>query len=275
MSIKQAQSLDKYKDVGEQIASAPFSDEWKVKTTRSALKEVVKDPDYQEIRRKYLNEKRSESAKEKLFQEAFAHFKKLKPETREEDFRAMIDGKSEKKESKEKMNTPELESENHKIDQGKSKKEKLAEGWKEEERPAYINGSETKIKVLKKELAPGAFVWEYQDDVPNHLRGEQLFNRKAVLSLWLEKQLPTWENMQTMRWETVEENQNFLKNNFQKDGKNLFPGGWDPDVEGFDGMGEWTGCWLADGDNVKLNEDSMGHDNSNHEFGIALRLLKN
>lgn len=47
--------------------------------------------------------------------------------------------KTEKKESKEKMKTPQLESENHKIDQGKSKKEKLADGWKEEERPAYIN----------------------------------------------------------------------------------------------------------------------------------------
>lgn len=102
-----------------------------------------------------------------------------------EFFYAKKEGKTEKKESKEKMNMPQLESENHKIDQGKSKKEKLAEGWKEEERSAYINGSETKIKILKKELAPGAFVWEYQNDgkMPKHMVGEQLFNWKAVLNL--------------------------------------------------------------------------------------------
>jgi hypothetical protein len=175
------------------------------------------------------------------------------------------------------MKTPQLESENHKIDKWKSKKEKIAEWWKEEERPAYINGTETKIKVLKKELAPGAYVREYQDDgkMPKHLVGEQLFNWKAVLSLGLQDRLPTWENMVTMRWETKEEKDNFLKNNFQKNWNNLFPGYWNPNNKGFYGIGVRTDCWLSDGNNVVLSGDSVDHNDDIPEFGFSLRLLKN
>ncbi len=197
--------------------------------------------------------------------------------TMNEEYGEKDEKKTEKEESKETMKKPELESDNYKIDQWKSKKEKLSEGWKEEERLAYINDSATNIKVLKKELAPGAFVWEYQDDgkMPKHLVGEQLFNWKAVLNLWLEKRLPTWENMKTMRGDTEEENQNFLKNNFQKDGKKLFPGCWDPNEKEFYSIGARPGCWVAGGDDVELYEDSMGHSNDGHEFGFSLRLLKN
>lgn len=183
---------------------------------------------------------------------------------------------SSKKESKEKMKTPQLETKNHKIDEWKSKKEKLAEWWKEEERPVYIDGSETKIKVLKKELAPGAFVREYQDDgkMPKHLVGEQLFNWKAVLSLGLQDRLPSYEQMETMRW-WKENHGKFLENNFQKDWKNLFPGFWIPDDKGFDGVGERTDCWLSDGRDVDLDRDDVNHDDGNPEFGFSLRLLKN
>jgi len=185
--------------------------------------------------------------------------------------------KEDKNESKEKMKTPELEKNNHKIDEWKYKKEKLAEWWKEEERHAYINGSETKIKILKKELAPGAFVREYQDDgkMPKHLIGEQLFNWKAVLSLGLQDRLPTWENMVAMRWETKEEKDNFLKNNFQKNWENLFPGCWGPSGEEFKGIGHRADYWLADGGNVGLDGDGMYHYNGSPEFGFSLRLLKN
>jgi|GEM_PF-2142402 len=57
-----------------------------------------------------------------------------------------------------------------------------------------------KIKVLKKELAKGAYVREYQDDgkMPSHLVGEQLFNRKAVLNLKLQDRLPTYAQYQEM-----------------------------------------------------------------------------
>jgi hypothetical protein len=175
------------------------------------------------------------------------------------------------------MKTPQLETKNHKIDEWKSKKEKLAEWWKEEERPAYINGIETKIKILKKELAPGAFVREYQDDdkMPKYLVGEQLFNWKAVLNLGLQDRLPTWENMQAMRWSTQEEKNNFLKNNFQKDWKNLFPGYWNPFYKKFFNIGERTACWLSYGFHVVLLKDDLNHFYYNPEFGFSLRLLKN
>jgi len=194
-----------------------------------------------------------------------------------EEAQKLLFGEESKKESKEKMKTPQLETENHKIDKWKSKKEKLAEWWKEEERPAYINGTETKIKVLKKELAKGAFVREYQDDgkIPSHLVGEQLFNWKAVPNLWLKDRLPTWENMQAMRWDTKEEKDNFLKNNFQKDWKNLFPGYWIPSNKRFTNLGGRTDCWLSDGGNVELSKDTMSRYYDNPEFGFSLRLLEN
>lgn len=182
-----------------------------------------------------------------------------------------------KKESKEAMKTPQLETKNHKIDEWKSKKEKLAEWWKEVEELAYINGTETRIKILKKELAPGAFVREYQDDgkMPKHLVGEQLFNWKAVLNLGLQDRLPTWENIQSMEWETKEKD-DFLKNNFQKDWKDLFPGSWDPNYKEFLNIGKWTNCWLLGANNIDLNRDfDVFHYTYASEFGFSLRLLKN
>jgi len=183
------------------------------------------------------------------------------------------------KESKEKMKTPQLESENHKIDTWKSKKEKLAEWWKEEERPAYINWSKTKIKVLKKELAPGAYVREYQDDgkMPKHLVGEQLFNWKAVLSLGLQDRLPTYNQYKEMWFSPNwwEEHKKAMNKNFKKWDNDLFPGCWDPDYELFYNFGDRTDCWLADGGDVVLIEDYMNHDGYNPEFGFSLRLLQN
>lgn len=214
---------------------------------------------------------------EETFQKWLEEFRKLDPEIDEEVLRDLIMGKTEKKESKETMEKPQLESENYKIDKWLTKKEKLDQWWKEEERLAYINGIETNIKVLKKELTEGAFVREYQDDgkIPKHLVGEQLFNKVAVTYLDLWKKLPTRENMVVMRWKTKEERENFLKNNFQKDWKNLFPGFWDPDDKGFYGIGKRTGYWLSDGSIVGINKDNMHHYNGNPEFGFSLRFLKN
>jgi hypothetical protein len=135
---------------------------------------------------------------EKLFQKLFAKAKKewLTDLLDKESFKEALMGETEKKESKEKMKTPELEAENHKIDRWLPRTKE--NWWKEEERPA--NGRGVKIKILKKELAPGAFVREYQDDgiMPKHLVGEQLFNWKAVLSLGLEDRLPTYKQYQEM-----------------------------------------------------------------------------
>jgi len=66
-----------------------------------------------------------------------------------------------------------------------------------------------------------------------------------------------------------------LKNNFQKNGKNLFPGYWNPNNKTFHSISGWTGCWLAGGGNVGLTGGSMDHSNTDLGFGFSLRLLKN
>ncbi len=193
-----------------------------------------------------------------------------------EEAEKMVYGKQEKSESKEKMKTPELKSENHKIDKWLSKKEKLAQWWKEEERPAYINGTEMKIKVLKKELAKDAYVREYQDNgkMPSHLVGEQLFNRKAVLNLKLQDRLPTYSQYQEM-WFWWENHEDIMDKNFKKWDNCLLFGFRDPNTEKFHNIGLRTDCRLADGTNVELHKDKMHHYNNYPVFGFSLRLLKN
>ncbi|HRU50277.1 MAG TPA: hypothetical protein P5155_02115 [Candidatus Absconditabacterales bacterium] len=279
------------------IDSKNYFDEHR-ETTRSELGKIKSKDDLSDKQKNALIKLLLDDVKEKQSTDEFrkhaevrkADYKKIRelviervgdPKTvTKEDIQNAVDffyGKTEKKESKETMEKPQLESENYKIDKGLTKKEKLDQGWKEEERLAYINGIETNIKVLKKELTEGAFVREYQDDgkIPKHLVGEQLFNKVAVTYLDLWKKLPTRENMVVMRGKTKEERENFLKNNFQKDGKNLFPGFWDPDDKGFYGIGKRTGYGLSDGSIVGINKDNMHHYNGNPEFGFSLRFLKN
>lgn len=279
------------------IDSKNYFDEHR-ETTRSELGKIKSKDDLSDKQKNALIKLLLDDVKEKQSTDEFrkhaevrkADYKKIRelviervgdPKTvTKEDIQNAVDffyGKTEKKESKETMEKPQLESENYKIDKWLTKKEKLDQWWKEEERFAYINGIETNIKVLKKELTEGAFVREYQDDgkIPKHLVGEQLFNKVAVTYLDLWKKLPTRENMVVMRWKTKEERENFLKNNFQKDWKNLFPGFWDPDDKGFYGIGKRTGYWLSDGSIVGINKDNMHHYNGNPEFGFSLRFLKN
>lgn len=279
------------------IDSKNYFDEHR-ETTRSELRKIKSKDDLSDKQKNALIKLLLDDVKEKQSTDEFrkhaevrkADYKKIRelviervgdPKTvTKEDIQNAVDffyGKTEKKESKETMEKPQLESENYKIDKWLTKKEKLDQWWKEEERFAYINGIETNIKVLKKELTEGAFVREYQDDgkIPKHLVGEQLFNKVAVTYLDLWKKLPTRENMVVMRWKTKEERENFLKNNFQKDWKNLFPGFWDPDDKGFYGIGKRTGYWLSDGSIVGINKDNMHHYNGNPEFGFSLRFLKN
>ncbi len=168
-------------------------------STKSELQKISSKNDLSDKQKKVLTNLLLDNVREKQGTEDFkkhkevrkADYKKIRElviervgdpkKMTKEDIQEAVDffyGESSvKKESKEKMKTPELESENHKIDKWLYKKEKLAQWWKEEQRPAYINWSETKITVLKKELAPGAYVWEYQDNgkMPKHLVGEQLF----------------------------------------------------------------------------------------------------
>lgn len=97
-----AKTLGEYKEnLGEKLKDLPGSENLKKEYKGKLFREIVADPEYKTLKAEYLNEKRSESAKEKIFQEAFAHAKKINPSLTEEDFRAVLIGKTEKKESKE------------------------------------------------------------------------------------------------------------------------------------------------------------------------------
>lgn len=201
-----------------------------------------------------------------------------------ENFQQLIDEKDKKRtdlkellgDNPETMKNFKLESENYKIDKWKSKEEKLAEWWREEECSADIYRHETKIKVLKKELSPGAFVREYQDDgeMPKYLVGEQLFNWNAVLILGLQDRLPTWQNMITMVGKTQQEKDTFLTNNFQKGRNTIFPGLWFPNDKAFSNIGKRIHCRLSDGNLVGIKENDMVYTKDTSEWGSSLRLLK-
>ncbi|MCX6824339.1 MAG: hypothetical protein NT085_04385 [candidate division SR1 bacterium] len=97
------------------------------------------------------------------------------------------------KETKKELNFSEK---NYKIDVGKSKERKLANGWKEIEMTANIDGSDVRTKILYKKMNAG-MVGEYQDDgkIPKNLVGEQLFDRSAICYLGLDKKLPNKNQM--------------------------------------------------------------------------------
>jgi len=206
----------------------------------------------------------SEEKKEDLIQDLLAQ---KEPETEE----------VENKESKEIMKPQRLQRENHKIDKELSVKEKLNKGRKKETVPAYINGVEKKVTVIKKQIEGAnadAFVWEYIEDksMPENMVGEQLFNRNAVLNLWLNTKLPTWEQMQKIKW--ANNHDYFLKTNFQKNGKNMFPGCWHSNDDEFYGIGGQASCWLSDGSNVGISKDDMHLYDDSPRFGFSVRLLQ-
>ncbi len=239
---------------------------------------------------KYINQKRNWWKQSEWFQEVLKTRKEdislinkvaeRMGDSFEEAYNTLHGGDElKKKESKEKMKTPQLEKENHKIDKGMSVDEKLKNGWKKEKNvPAYIDGVEKKVTVLKKTIewwAKDAFVWEYIDDgvMSKNMVGEQLFNRNAVLNLWLQTKLPSFEQMETIRG-GKEKHQEFLKNNFQKNWENLFPGYWGPDFKEFYDISGRTGCWLSDGNNIGVSKDDILHYGGNPRFGLSLRVLK-
>ena len=76
-----------------------------------------------------------------------------------------------------------------------------------------------------------------------------------------------------IRW-GQEKHQEFLKNNFQKDWTNLFPGCWGPGSKDFSAVGGWADCWLSGGGYVEVGKDGMDHNGNHPRFGFSLRLLK-
>lgn len=187
-------------------------------------------------------------------------------------------------EANEETEIPELETKNYRIDILLSQEQKLAWWWKEEESFLDINGKQTKIKILKKELAPGAYVWEYQNDgnIPSNVIGEQIFNWKAVLALWLQNKLPTRGSISElikMQAQSPFDNFDVCYKNFKEKYFQTKCGYWHPDYKEFRAVGNRAEIWLADdqnGQSVWFNNDDF-NDHGGAEWperGLPLRLLK-
>lgn len=193
------------------------------KQTKSALfREIVANPEYQKMRKEYLNEKKSEN------------FSEIK--------------------SKEKVKIPQLESKNYKIDEWKSKQEKLVEWWKEYEISVKSERIDTKIKILKKEFAPGAYVMEYQDDgkTPDYLVGQQLFSRGAVVYFNIQHRLPTVDQYKALwvdGWPSPflsKNTENRIRNKYRQRGKLITSGYGEYNSETIKNIHKSANYWLAD-----------------------------
>ena len=145
------------KNLGEELQGAekiPWSEKIKKQYKTALFREIVADPEYQQLKNEYLNEKRSEKAKEKLFKEAFSHASKINPSLTEDDFRALLMGKTEKKEAKE---TPLKKLEQERKTAAIAELERL--GMKTDENVEKINA----IQFLDDKILIGNTPWAYEN----------------------------------------------------------------------------------------------------------------
>lgn len=153
-----AKNIKEFKDnLGEDLKhleKVPGSESLKKWYKKELFKEIVADPEYQTLKAEYLNEKRSEKAKEKLFQEAFSHAKKLNPSLTQENFRNLIEPK---KESKETTESPIKKLEKERKNAAIAELERL--GMKTDENVDKIND----IKFENDKILIGNTPWAYED----------------------------------------------------------------------------------------------------------------
>ena len=145
------------KNLGEELQGAeeiPWSEKIKKQYKTALFREIVADPEYQQLKNEYLNEKRSEKSKEKLFKEAFSHAQKLNSSLTEEDFRALLMWKTEKKESKE---SPRKALEKERKTAAIAELDRL--GMKTEENVEKINA----IQFLDDKILIGNTPWAYEN----------------------------------------------------------------------------------------------------------------
>jgi len=136
-----------------------------------------------------------------------------------------------------------LEETNYKVDST----------WREvKEFTWYVRWEKTKIKCkVNKEWD----IREYISWVPEELIGEQLFTYYALCRLWVEKRLPTFEQIEKLD-------------------KSSLAGYWNPNYKKFTNIGERSSVWLAGGDNATFHQNTWGRDHSNRHYGFSGRLLK-
>lgn len=145
------------KNLWEELQGAeklPWSEKIKKQYKSALFREIVTDHEYQQLRKEYLNEKRYEKSKEKLFQEAFSHAQKLNPSLTEEDFRVLFMWKSEKKETKE---SPRKALEKERKTAAIAELDRL--GMKTDENVEKINA----IQFLDDKILIGNTPWAYEN----------------------------------------------------------------------------------------------------------------
>jgi hypothetical protein len=158
--------------------------------------------------------------------------------------------------------------------------ESLLKDWRKKETvKAVINGQQKQIVALKWEVVgkkTNAFVRKYIDEpvnrIPKHLIWEEIFNRGAIINLWIQEKLPTLEKITQLRWK---DHTKFVKKHFEKDGNTIFPGVYDPNYEEFDGIGEWIDVWLQDGTSMGIDTETFDHNPTeiqyrDYEFGSSI-----
>ena len=149
--------------------------------------------------------------------------------------------------------------------------ESLLRDWRKKETvKALINGQHKQIIALKWEVVgenTHAFVRKYIDEpansIPKHLIGEQIFNRRAIINLWIKEKLPTLEKITQLRWE---DHKKFIKKYFEKDGNMVFPGVYDPNYEELDSIGDWIDVRLQDGTSMGIDTKTFDHNPTEIEY---------
>ena len=89
--MTKASNINGFKEnLGNSIKKIPWSEEVKQSYKRSLFREIVVHPDYQQLKKEYLDDKKTEKAREKLFYEVFSQEKESNPSLTEEEFRELF-----------------------------------------------------------------------------------------------------------------------------------------------------------------------------------------
>ncbi len=202
--MTKAQNLNEFKEwVGETVKQLEDS-LWTDKFKNDLFRSLIKTPEYQELRKVFLDNKKTEREKEALFQESFVNAKKLNPEINEENFREMIMWKSESSEekntdesllNKENMTSEDKENMKKSIDQLKRQWIDTGENMKKLNAIIYhANAIEIWwVKRARENLtaAENKNKWIYNHEVNGKER--TYFKRKA----WMEEVEKQWMKLPT------------------------------------------------------------------------------
>lgn len=145
------------KNLGEDLQEVEkilWSEKLNEQYKKALFKEIIADPEYQQLKNEYLNEKRSEKEKEKLLKEAFSRAQKFNSSLIEEDFKVLLMWKSETKETKE---SPRKALEKERKTAAIAELNRL--GMKTEENVKKINA----IQFLDDNILIGNTPWAYEN----------------------------------------------------------------------------------------------------------------